>query len=247
MPEASLTPKDGVEWEMFQKNLADYVRLELAGQAADEMYPELAFYLATSPFCEEAYYQEFHAQGLQKSVTDLQHVGQRAQVAPAMSHILAYRPRELPLSPEPNWVEISLEHGRAWLERTTKRWRQLQLTLPTLPAGAEGTTALAGFLSGDAGGASPVTGTRQIAPSEAHFELSLLVMPAPVNETDKRCILEVALTLHERFGNFAGIDLWLFWGAEARHQQTDSLGKAIFTDLPCDQLPAMQLIIRLPD
>lgn len=74
--------------ETCQALLPDYVRLELANQAADATYPAVAFHLATCPACEVAYWREFDVQGMAKSLSELQQIGQRAAVAQTMEQIL---------------------------------------------------------------------------------------------------------------------------------------------------------------
>lgn len=71
-----------------QVQLPDYVHLELTQQAADAIYPAVAFHLATCRACEAAYWREFDAQGMMKSLPELQQVGRRAGVAHTLEQII---------------------------------------------------------------------------------------------------------------------------------------------------------------
>jgi hypothetical protein len=71
-----------------QALLPDYVRLELAHQPAGATYAAVAFHIATCPTCEVAYYQEFRAQGLAKSLPELRQIGRRSAVAPVLDPIV---------------------------------------------------------------------------------------------------------------------------------------------------------------
>ncbi len=140
---------------------------------------------------------------------------------------------------------MALDHGRAWLEKETGRWRQLALSLPSLGVKPQGAPALAGLMS--AGAASPAPAQRTLAPAGANFEIKLLVGPDPTPEGKGLSRLDVVLTMLDRLGDFSGAHVTLWQGSVARTQHTDALGKVTFDGLPGDQLASMSLTVTLPD
>src|SRR4051812_7099222 len=100
-----------IDRQLFADHLADYVRLQFEGRAADEAYPEIAFYIATFKECEAAYYREFRAQGKRKSTAELREVGQREQTAAVIQHIAGNAAQ---VAPDPNWYEVVQGRLRAW-------------------------------------------------------------------------------------------------------------------------------------
>jgi len=145
----------------------------------------------------------------------------------------------------PNWYQVALDRGRAWLERETGRWRQLWLSLPTLGDTSQRAPALAGLM-GDAA-ESPASAQWTLAPDDAHFEIRLAIEPDTTAAEAALCWLEVVLTLRDRFGDFSGVPVTLLWGGDAHRQETDALGKVSFAGLPADQLASMSLAVTLPD
>jgi hypothetical protein len=241
-----LTPASSVDCETCQAHLADYVRMELSGQAAEQTYPEIAFHIETCERCEAAYYREFRSQGQRKSLTELQQIGQRSQVAEVMRQILATPTPDLMPAPDPSWYEVALDYGRAWLEQETGRWRQLWLSLATLGRGQALAPVLVGLMGDVAVSPSPAQGILNIAPADANFEIKLTVTPEPTVADEDLCRVDVALTLKDRFGDFSGAQIILFWGDTAHMQETDALGKVSFRGLPCDQVVSMSLTVTLP-
>lgn len=238
----SLSSTANINCETCQAKLADFVRLELAGQAAEQTYPEVAFHVETCPKCEAIYYREFHTQGQRKSVPELQQIGQRSQVAQVMQQIVS------PVGPEPipdpSWTEIALTHGRAWLEQETGRWRQLMLSLATLGQAPHGTSALAGLMS-LAPSATSVLGAIEIISADYNYEIKLAVVADPTAAAEDLCRVEVAVSCQDRFGDFSGIEVMLWWGDSAHTRETDALGRVSFEGLPCQQLPFMNLSVML--
>ncbi len=227
------------DWAHFSQSLIAYVYLELNRQAAAETYPDVAFQILTSVECQAAYQHELRRQSL-------------AQVdAAAIKQIQALLPRlqqpAAPVTPAPDWLERTVEHGRAWLEAGTERWRQVQLSLAGLQFGPAGQLATTGLMSEDQPTAARAEGALQVAPPEASFELTLVVLPDRTAAEPNLYQAEVMLTLLDRFGDYAGIDLYLFWDGTTQQATTDQLGRALFTALPQTQIKAMSLIVILPD
>jgi hypothetical protein len=156
-----------------------------------------------------------------------------------------------PVRPEParGWIEQGLAQGRAWLEPLTQRWREVQLYLDQLLTGpdARPAYALAGLMGEGAPSDWPVTLSGRFAPELANFELTLVVTPEPALAGEMQCQLEVTITLHDSFGDYSGVAVPLSWGDQGRTGTTDSLGKVIFEHLPCWELLATSLMLRLPD
>lgn len=63
---------NAMDWGLFRQQLIDYVRIELAGESADQVYPEVAFHIDTSYECSIAYYNELYRQEANQSIADLQ-------------------------------------------------------------------------------------------------------------------------------------------------------------------------------
>jgi hypothetical protein len=240
MNSKSLTLSSHVDCQACQAKLADYVRLELDGQAAAQAYPEVAFHIETCDQCEAAYYREFRAQGQNKSLAELRQIGGRAQVVGALEQILAAP------APDPSWRQIALDHGRAWLDQETGRWRQVWLSLATLGGGPRAAPALAGLMTDGIQEPSPVQESLDVAPIGADFEIKLNVVSEPTSAGEVLCRVDVALTLKNRFGDFSGAQVTLLWGDTAHTQQTDALGKVSFSGLPCNQLDFMSLMVVFP-
>lgn len=245
MHSKSSTSAADMDCQTCQAHLADYVHLELSGQAAEAAYPALALHVETCDRCQAAYYREFRSQGQLKSVAELRQIGERSQVAEAMQRILA-APQAGP-APDPSWYQVAWDHGRAWLERETDNWRQVWLTLGNVMGGQTPALAPVGIMADGAKVPAPSQATLTLAPDQADFELKLVVVPEPTSVGDGLCRVEVALTLKDRFGDFSGAQVTLLWGDQTFSQETDVLGKVVFSGLPCDQVPAMSLTLVLPE
>jgi hypothetical protein len=90
-------------------------------------------------------------------------------------------------------------------------------------------------------------GTLNLAPAGANFELRLTLTPDPDTTNPDRYRLEVDLSLIDRFGDFSGAEVILWWGSSAQSKKTNALGEAVFSGLPGDQLASMKLMVSLPD
>jgi hypothetical protein len=241
----SLTEPGGIDCQTCQANLGEYVRMELSGQDVDRVQPEMSFHIEICETCEAVYYREFRKQGQRKSIAELQQVGQRSEVAKTLQQIV------WPVAPDPGWQEIAFDQGRAWLERETGRWRQLWLSLTdlgqTLAMGEtlEGGLALEGLMQVTEP-SIPVLSSMAIASPDGSFDLKLIVGPDPTAGGEALCLVEGAITLEERFGDFSGVRITLLWGDTSTVQKTDTLGKVSFTGLPCGQLVSMSMIVELP-
>ncbi len=247
MNSKSLTPSNRVDCQTCQANLADYVRLELDDQAAEQTYPEVAFHIETCDRCEAAYYLEFRAQGQRKSLAQLRQIGGRSQVAEAIGQILAAPELDPTPAPDPSWHQIALDHGRAWLEQETGHWRQVWLSLSDLGRGPAATPALVGLMTDEATEPAPARRSLNVAPTGADFEIKLNVVSEPASAGKELCRVDAALTLKNRFGDFSGAQVTLLWDDTAHTQETDALGKVSFAGLPCDQLDSMSLTVVLPE
>lgn len=238
----SLSSTPHIDCETCQAKLADFVRLELTGQTAEQTYPEVAFHVESCSKCEAIYYREFRAQGQRKSLLELQQIGQRSQVAQVMQQIVSpVGPQPIP---DPSWYENPLTHGRAWLEQETGRWCQLMLSLATLGQAPHGTPALAGLMSLTPSSAS-VLGAIEIISPDDNYEIKLVVVADPTAAAEDLCRVEVAVSCQDRFGDFSGIEVTLGWGDSARTGETDALGRVSFEGLPRQQLPFMNLSVVL--
>ncbi|MCX6032109.1 MAG: zf-HC2 domain-containing protein [Chloroflexi bacterium] len=231
-----------------QAHITEYVDLELSGTEADAELSSVAFHIETCPACETAYYQEFRAQGLRKSVSELQRVGHREWTARSLDRILRPAPSVRP-EPARDWIEQGVAQGRAWLEPLTERWREVQVYLGRLLTGPDlqPAYALSGLMGEGAPAGLPVSQSGHFAPEQAPFELTLVVTPEPATIGEKRCRLEVVVTLRDALGDYSGMAVTLLWGDQARTGTTDSLGKLVFENLPSDDLPIMSLIVTFPD
>lgn len=240
-------PMEEAEWAMFQNNLVDYVRLELLGEAVEEIYPEISFYIDTIPACEDAYYQEFRSQGLTKSASELQQLGQSDMFRETLQQIVFRASPEWIPAVATDWVEVALDYGRGWLEQETARWRQLLVHLSPAQVGDERlATATSGLMGNEIDFNNTDSYQWQIAPKGANFVLHVILSLEPVPEQKDRCRLDITVTLRDRFGDFSGVDVILSWADVQQKRTTDPLGKVSFTGVPCDISSAMSLVVQLP-
>jgi hypothetical protein len=233
-----------VDCDRCQATLAEYVRLELGGQEAQQAYPEITFHIEQCETCEAAYYREFRAQGQNKTIAALRQVGDRSQVETVMQQILASHPP--PSLPHPSWRQMVRDYGRIWLEQETGRWRQLWLSLAALGNAPQKAPALTGMMGLD----SPppnVVGEWSITSPDANIEIKLVITADPTAAAKDQCRIDIALTLKDYFGDFSGVQITLLWAESVYIKETDAWGKASFSQLPCHQLPLMSLQIVLPD
>lgn len=242
------TSTNAIDCATCQAYLEEYVDLELSGQTADVRLPAIAFHIETCPACEAAYYREFHAQGLRKPLPELQQTGHRQWVAGLVDKIVS-APAVGQSQPAPNWIEQGLAQGRAWIEPFTQRLRQIQFDLGQLLMGTtlQPAPTLTGLMGEGAATSVIEKKTGRFASAEANFELEVVVTSQLATTGERRCRLEAAVTLYDRFGDYSGVTVTLLWGDQARTGVTDDLGKITFDDLPCAALPSMKLMVRLPD
>lgn len=255
-----LSSSENDRWQSFLEQLREYVRLELNGRAADEILPHIAFYIETVPQCEAAYDEEFRRQGLHMRVEELRQLGRSWPLEQILAAEPAHADAATLRAPDPGWIERSFSGGRAWLDRTTRRWRQLELILPSLGFGNERAPVLAGLMSAPRGQPADDEPVGLDLPDDATLEIRLSWRPdtagrdsrisaettagEPVGEHGT---LEIAVTPKEHFGDFAGIEVTLAWGESIQMRTTDSMGKASFNKLPANQLGQMSLVVRMPD
>lgn len=233
---------NNVNWASFQEKLADYVRLELAGEAADEIYPEIAFYIQHAPACQAAYDREFRRQGLAKPLEELLPT-QRRQTAITTLHEVFAPATSVAAPVQPDWVATTLEYGRAWIDQLSQRWRQVEIVLATLPLGSTSPAEVAGFLGAET--ATPSNRrTMQISPVGANFEVMVTIAPEPTATGQYQ--VEAHITLFDRFGDFSGVEMALIGENVTRMATTDALGHVRFANVAGEQLPLLRLQIHLP-
>jgi hypothetical protein len=225
--------------------IPEYVQQELAHQPVAQRFAGVGFHLETCPACEAAYYREFRQQGLAKPLTELQQLGQRAAVADVMEQILGRAPVRATPS---GWREELWAYGRAWRDRATGGWRQVEVLLSNLgrTSDAGPPLALAGLQGVQEEPATP-EGTVQLAPEGAQFELRMAVLPESEGSAGDLIRVVLAVTLYDRFGDYGGVVVTLQYGEVVLAATTDALGKVEFGELPRDQLAAVRLVVTLPD
>ena len=233
---------DDINCETCQDFLPEYVRRELANEPVEVLYPDVAFHIETCPTCEAAYYREFRRQGLAKPIANLQQVGRRASVASVLDQILTAPIEVQPQEIQPGWQQVALKYGRGWIEQATETWQQVEVFLSNLGTQQDAVPALAmaGLQGAESESAASATELLHIAPESANFELH-------ITARRKKGELEVAVTLHERLGDFSGIEVTLMQNGLAQTATTDALGKVTFRNVPFDQLDAMRLVVRLAE
>jgi hypothetical protein len=210
--------------------LPDYLSAEEAGEAHTEIWHPVIVHLDTCPNCSAAC-EEL------KDMLDLAFADHGVELPHYPTPDLSFL--------RPNWVQVALESGRAWLEQETGRWRQLVLSLPTLVSGPQRAPAVMGLMGDE--DAAPEAAQQTLAPDEANFEIKLAVAPDKAEAGTELCRLDIVLTLFDRLGDFSGVPVVLSWGNEEQTLETDPLGKVSFMELPCDQLPIMRLTVKLPE
>jgi hypothetical protein len=147
--------------------------------------------------------------------------------------------------PDPSWLEMTLEYGRAWLDSQTGHWRQVWLSLSSLGGGLEQAPALAGIM-GTEKASEPRPAAIHVARPDAGFEIKVTVKPEPQVGDEERCRLDVDVALKERFGDFSGVRVALLHEGQVDSQVTNSQGEVSFGGFPCGRLPMMSLVVIPP-
>lgn len=251
MSESTPMPKKPMDWTLFQEYLTDYVRLELSGETAEIVYPVIAYFIETIPQCEAAYYEEFQRQGEQTPIEVLRRINAQDNLEPWPLFLQEREPdSDFAPEPQPNWYEMSLEHGKAWLDEETDRWQQIWLTLASAFARPDNRQALAGLMRSSPSTEPAATTLMRVGGDDADIEVVVAVRPDPFMPEDYS-ILEVAIDRQDVFGDFSGIEVSLRLDEESHQAITDSLGKARFDKIANTLLQSadtpLQLVITMPD
>ncbi|MBV7333444.1 hypothetical protein KFU94_35465 [Chloroflexi bacterium TSY] len=245
------TTAESIDCNSCGEKIGEYVQLELEGQDAERIYPDVSFHIETCDECEIAYYQEFRAQADKKSLQDLRILGERPLVASVLERMVP--PTSL-LLPESSWVQQAIESGEAWLERGTKRLRQLSIALSNLQGELPSAAVPIGMMSSDVD-IEDQSNVLQVSPVELGLEIRLVLTNEPesskedIASDEELCKLDVAVTfLQERFGDFSGVTIRL-QGKEKVYREavTDVLGKVSFGRLPRAELETLTLIVLFPN
>ena len=117
---------------------------------------------------------------------------------------------ELMPAPDPSWRQTVLEHGRAWLDQHTGRWRQVWVSLSSLGSSQSGAPALAGLMGTSETAPRSLPGALYISGADANFEMKIRVTPEPTPAKPNLCRLELDFNLEDRFGDFSGVQVTLF-------------------------------------
>jgi hypothetical protein len=231
------------------------VRLELSGAPAVAQHPDIALLVETVPACEEAYYREFRRQGLQLSATELR----AHSLNPERSALdfLSASVDEGAIDENASGLhKVWIEHGWAWVEQLGGRWRELRLSLQELDFTRGSPAVLQGMMGNDVDEEAASTedvssraiqsyAQLSVEPEDAAFDLRVLIsrVEAPAGSM---CSVDVIASLHDRFGDYSGVDVHLRLDAEELIASTDIEGVAHFPSVPCHALRNAYLVIRLP-
>lgn len=232
-------------WRAFLEQLREYVRLELEGQQADQIYPHVAYYIESVPQCEAAYDEEFRRQGTLKTTMELRAVGRETDLDSLLEDLRTHSAGPSENNPRHRWLERAFSGGRAWIEQSTDRWRRLDFNIPALELDTESPQLLPGFMSADSVSSADKT-VRLDLPEDATVEIKLAIKSASPGDGEGLHILEIAVTPQEHFGDFSGIEVTLLLGNTISQQATDIFGKVVFHNLPPDRLTDMRLIVSIP-
>jgi hypothetical protein len=234
--------------------IPSYVQQELANNPVEQLFPTVAMHIETCPDCEAAYYREFRQQGLLKSVAELQQVGHPSDVLAKLLSPVAVNSTSVLVAP--GWLETTWQSGRAWLDQASITWRQFEIVFSKLVSqeslGSQDTVP-AWVLAGLQGGDEELQGRWQ---KQMGDSFTVVVMESKLEvhcelSTDRlapeQCRLDIAVTLHDRFGDYSGVEITLLYADVAKVATTDALGKSHFDGIPRSQLQALRLIVRLPE
>jgi hypothetical protein len=150
-------------------------------------------------------------------------------------------------APDPSWRQTALEHGLAWLEQQTGRWRQVWLSLSSLGTSTAGASAPAGLMGAGVLTQRSMPGAMYVSGAGANFEMKIRVAPEPAPTGPNLCRLELDFNLEERFGDFSGVQVTLFRDKASDTQVTNVQGEVSFSGLLCDQIGNMSLVVILPE
>jgi hypothetical protein len=232
--------------------LQDYVQREL-GSVPDprdpRSHPEgadrsdldaVALHIATCSACEALYYREFRLQGEQLG-PEARRGALWTPVAAVVAHV----------APAPDWSERILAFGRTWVDRLTGEVRAIEVRLADLlqvpPPALD--RALAGLQGGVDSFAWPDLPQGSVQGED--FDLAVHVMPYSQPKAGAAigtglCRVEVAVTRHTAFGDYAGAEVMLLAPHGARSAVTDALGTVVFESIPRQDVEAIQFSIRMP-
>jgi hypothetical protein len=195
--------------------------------------------------CQAAYYEELRKQSLVQANAEV-NAAQPNKAVTLLRQVLRSDEPSIP-PPAPSWVERMIVHGRAWVDGGTENWRRLQVSLADLQLAPPPAPALTGLMS-DMAATRPINlSTLHVAPAQGGFDLSLAVQKELANPNEEQFQVEVMLTLLDRFGDYAGVDLYLSWDDVTRQATTNAFGRALFTGLPATHAKAMSLVVIFPD
>lgn len=237
----SADPTKIINWATFQQLLPEYVQKEIDGQDADVAYPQLALLVETSPEHEEAYHLEYRKQVMAMSAEELNALGQAP--APWDASIVAFTAPEALDAVDSIYPKV-VDSITLWIERGVEICRGLEFDMPKLSGESTMAAAGAGMMGDEHSESAPKKESVHVSPAGAPLELTIDAKECPQKEL---CVLEIAVELEGRFGDYSGVTIMLEWGEQFREAVTDVLGHARFSDLPRTQLPQMRVRVILPD
>lgn len=253
---------------MCQPALAEYVRSELDGDIVSTLWPSMALHIETCSNCTAAYFTEFRQQGRQRSLSELQSLGERHRTASVLDQILS-RPvanqrsvadADHGVVTKPSWREQIIEHGRIWLDQSSEQVRQVSVALGELLTPIQPNAATAGLMGGPpATGESTDGGSNQSRalsgivdlPAQSGLEVKVMAEPmratssAAADAADPHYQVQVAVTPLDRLGDYSGIGVTLRWDDIVLSEETDATGIARFDQLQSSALSSMSLTVSV--
>lgn len=153
------------------------------------------------------------------------------------------------ITPEAGWVLTLWEQGQAWVEPLTRRWRQVQFTLPPFAAGWGNPLVAAGLQGDDAATADATAAdadasaqSLHLQPTGADFQMTVTLQPTADADS---CHLNVTVTAANRF-DLAGILVALQAATDLAQANTDELGRVTFHNRRRTEIATARLILRFP-
>lgn len=273
MNNQSHTSKQSISCTVCQESLADYVRSELNGDNVSITLPLIAHHVETCDACTSLYFGEFRQQGRQRSLTELQALGERHRTATVLDQILAQAATGHVLSQdtgtavqaltvEPTWRELLIQQGRLWLDQSSEQVRQLSVALGEVLTPIQPNAATAGLMSGTAASTGPagdgtLSGVIDL-PARSGLEVKVIAEPilseagsgteAGSGEDanmEPQYEVQVAVTLTEHLGDYSGVGVTMRWNQSVLSAETDAMGIARFGELDASSLPLMSLTITV--
>ena len=215
--------EDRLTCQECEDALPTYLQAESAGNVPGPRWQAITLHLKTCPHCSDAY----------------------ATLSELTAFAFGEKGSEPPRYPAPNLPFMTQDHQQPWrLDDLGRLIIQFSADLIASWQPSAPTTAATGLRSEQS---TQMLGQYSLKTSDVDFEVTLTAETEPNAPTQCKIITEVNIPSRGGWPNLADTEVVLKRNAEElSRQMTDAFGKAIFTDVAVDDLPALVFEI-VPD